>query len=214
MDVALSGSGCRIDDHVMHARPIRSSSVVPSADPGGSLAPWQEEGDPPGRDDGRPALSLVDDLTGLPDGRFFALSLEIELARCRRLGLPLAMAIVGLGADDLVRDAARVLLARTRRMAVICRHDERAFAVLLPETTAAGARLFAEGIVGALLGGGRPVAASVGVSSFPDGATTSDALVRGAEDALHAARQAGSNRVAVWAGPGIGRCGPSRVPAP
>jgi predicted signal transduction protein with EAL and GGDEF domain len=46
--------------------------------------------------------------------------------------------------------------------------------------------------------------ASLGVAPFSEGAATSDELVRGARDAFLAAKEAGKNRAALWAGPGVG----------
>ena len=90
----------------------------------------------------------------------------------------------------------------------MCRYDESEFAVLLVETPLHGARAYAQRIIDTLAAWRftreQRVTVSVGVSSCPDGAVTSAALFRGAQEALEAARQAGRNRVALWMGPGVG----------
>src|SRR2546427_162782 len=79
------------------------------------------------------------------------------------------------------------------------------FAILLVETSKAGARLYADRIRQVVatcpFSHGKPVTASFGVASLPDDeATNSEDLFRAADEALYAAKRAGKNQVAA-AGP-------------
>jgi diguanylate cyclase (GGDEF)-like protein len=169
----------------------------------------------------------IDDVTGLHDRRFLAARLEDEVARCRRFGHPLSLVLLELeedqgdgpsrAAEETLREAAQILLQGTRSIDVIARHDGGEFGVLLVETPLAGACAYAERIADTLSRSswshGRPMTASFGVSSLAHFADTSDDLVRGVEEALQAARRAGKNRIAVWAGAGIARGAEREVPA-
>ena len=76
------------------------------------------------------------------------------------------------------------------------------FAVLLVETSKAGAWLYADRIRYVLpthrFSHGRRVTASFGIASLPeDVAPSPDDLIRAADEALYAAKRAGKNRVSV-----------------
>lgn len=94
------------------------------------------------------ARLVLDPETGLANPRGYELELGREVARASRTGRPLSVVVVGLsdGADTTTSGEARTvdgfarLLTRvTRRSDISCRRSDREFAVLLPETGAAGA---------------------------------------------------------------------------
>jgi diguanylate cyclase (GGDEF)-like protein len=98
---------------------------------------------PPGRDD----------LTGVRDRDGYEAELEREIARARRGERPLALAILDLGdlsearvraghaeVDRLLQDFAELLVRVTRTTDTVCRRRGEEFGILLPETTATGAR--------------------------------------------------------------------------
>jgi diguanylate cyclase (GGDEF)-like protein len=92
------------------------------------------------------------------------------------------------------------LLKHSRGINVICRYGGDEFAVLLVETSKAGARLYADRIRQVLathpFAHGRRVTASFGVASLPeDVAPATEELIRAADEALYAAKRAGKNRV-------------------
>jgi diguanylate cyclase (GGDEF)-like protein len=166
-------------------------------------------------------VSCTDDVTGLPDERGFSLRIEEEMARCRRFGHPLSVVLLDLDdfasvngdlsrqdADETLRGVAQILLKGSRAVDIVSRLGVDEFAILLVETSRGGAEVYAERIVDTLaaasFGHGRRVTASLGVASLPEGAATSDELVQGARAALLAAKAAGKNCVALWAGPGVG----------
>jgi diguanylate cyclase (GGDEF)-like protein len=93
-----------------------------------------------------------DGLTGLPNRRSWDDLLDRELARARRTGRPLSMALLDLdhfkafndrhghlAGDDLLRTAAIVWKAQLRGGDVLARWGGEEFALLFPETSAAEA---------------------------------------------------------------------------
>jgi len=85
---------------------------------------------------------------------------------------------------------------------VVCRYGGEEFAILLSQTHQQHALGVAEKLRKLVEGWQfpgvpRPVSISVGVASFPDHGTTRDELVKAADGALYAAKQAGRNRVRV-----------------
>jgi diguanylate cyclase (GGDEF)-like protein len=162
--------------------------------------------------------SFKDDVTGLYNRRFFSLRLEEELSRFRRFNHPLSVVLLDLDGfkavnddfghavgDATLRDVAQILMKHSRGINVVSRYGGDEFAVLLVETSKAGARLYADRIREMLstfpFSHGRPVTASFGVASLPDDeAATTDELFRLADEALYAAKRAGKNQVAVAPG--------------
>jgi len=83
----------------------------------------------------------------------------------------------------------------------VSRYGGDEFAVLLVETSKAGARLYADRIREVVakypFSHGKVITASFGVASLPDDeAATAEDLFRAADEALYAAKRAGKNQVA------------------
>src|SRR5213076_3176605 len=100
--------------------------------------------------------AFKDGETGLYNRRFFSMRLEGEVSRHRRLNLPVSVVLLHLDGLDRLRDevgraasqevsrtVAEVLLRHTRGVNVLARYDSELFAVVLVETSLAGARLYA-----------------------------------------------------------------------
>src|SRR5438093_1461870 len=107
--------------------------------------------------------------------------------------------------DETLREIAQILMKQSRGINVVSRYGGDEFAILLVETSKAGARLYADRIRQVVatcpFSHGKPVTASFGVASLPDDeATNSEDLFRAADEALYAAKRAGKNQVAA-AGP-------------
>jgi diguanylate cyclase (GGDEF)-like protein len=163
--------------------------------------------------------SFKDDVTGLYNRRFFSVRLEEEMSRYRRFSHPVALVLMDLDGfkavndemghvvgDETLRDIGQVLIKHSRGINVVSRYGGDEFAVLLVETSKAGARLYADRIRQIIatypFSHGRPITASFGIASLPDDeATTSEDLFRAADDALYAAKRAGKNQVAAAAAP-------------
>ena len=158
--------------------------------------------------------SFKDEVTGLYNRRFFTMRLNEELARYRRFNHPASVVLLDLDGfkavnddlghavgDETLRDIAQILQKHSRGINVVSRYGGDEFAILLVETSKAGARLYAERIrqvIGSFpFSHGKPITASFGVASVPDdeSATVED-LFRAADEALYAAKRAGKNQVA------------------
>jgi diguanylate cyclase (GGDEF)-like protein len=158
--------------------------------------------------------SFKDELTGLYNRRFFFVRLEEEISRHRRFGHPVAVVLFDLDGfkevndeqghiigDETLRDIGQVLMRYSRGINVVSRYGGDEFAILLVETSKAGASLYAERIRQILSGHpyahGMRLTASFGVASLPeDAAATAEDLVRVADEALYVAKRGGKNQVA------------------
>ncbi len=166
-------------------------------------------------------FSFRDEVTRLYNRRFFSIRLEEEVSRYRRFNRPVSMALLDLDAfkvindelghgagDDTLREVGELLLRYSRGINVICRYGGDEFAVLLVETSKAGARNYAERIRRVIechpFSHGRSVTASFGVASIPeDVAPAADELVRAADEALYGAKRSGKNHVSGCGGRGV-----------
>jgi diguanylate cyclase (GGDEF)-like protein len=163
--------------------------------------------------------SFKDEVTGLYNRRFFSLRLEEELSRYRRFNHPVSVVLLDLDGfkavnddfghavgDDTLRDIAQILMKHSRGINVVSRYGGDEFAVLLVETSKAGARLYADRIREVVakypFSHGKVITASFGVASLPDDeAATAEDLFRAADDALYAAKRGGKNQVAATGSP-------------
>jgi diguanylate cyclase (GGDEF)-like protein len=159
--------------------------------------------------------AMLDPLTGTANRRGFERALEVELERSTRRGHPCALIIVDLDDFKLVNDRyghgvgdeVLVMLADRLRDSVrsadtVARLGGEEFALLLPETSLAGALAVAERARSAfatsglrLKGGERlTVTASFGAADFP-ASPDRTALMRDADQALYTAKRLGKDRV-------------------
>jgi len=163
--------------------------------------------------------AIRDPLTGLFNRRYMQESLDRELRRAKRRRTPMGVIMIdidhfkrfndtfGHEAGDLVlRELAGALGRTTRGSDVASRYGGEEFLVLLPECPFEAAMRRAERMreeVAKLelrygdkpLG---PVTVSLGVAVFPDHTKESEELLRCADEALYAAKQAGRNRVVAY----------------
>lgn len=158
--------------------------------------------------------SFKDEVTGLYNRRFFTVRLEEELSRHRRFNHPVAIVLFDLDGfkavndeqghavgDETLRDIGQILMKHSRGINVVSRYGGDEFAILLVETSKAGARLYADRIRQIIssypYSHGKRITASFGVASLPDDdAHTAEDLVRAADEALYIAKRAGKNQVA------------------
>ena len=163
--------------------------------------------------------SFKDEVTGLYNRRFFSLRLEEELSRYRRFNPPVSVVLLDLDGfkavndefghtvgDDTLREVAQILMKHSRGINVVSRYGGDEFAVLLVETSKAGARLYADRIREVVakypFSHGKVITASFGVASLPDDeAGTAEDLFRAADEALYTAKRAGKNQVAASPSP-------------
>jgi len=163
--------------------------------------------------------SFKDEVTGLYNRRFFSLRLEEELSRYRRFNHPVSVVLLDLDGfkavnddfghtvgDETLKEIAKILMKHSRGINVVSRYGGDEFAVLLVETSKAGARLYADRIREVVskypFSHGKVITASFGVASLPDDeAGTAEDLFRAADEALYAAKRAGKNQVAATPSP-------------
>ena len=169
-------------------------------------------------------LAVQDELTGVPNRRYFNWLLGREWGRAARDGRPLGLILADVDHFKAFNDRyghpagdaclARVAAALTRQVHrsadAVCRYGGEEFAVVLPNTDAGGAATVAEGMRAAVADLGlehagsphRRVTASLGVAvTVPRPGTSSEDLVRAADEALYRAKAAGRNRVVMANGP-------------
>ncbi|MGY4535234.1 diguanylate cyclase (GGDEF)-like protein [Pseudomonas sp. TE3786] len=165
------------------------------------------------------ALSLTDALTGIANRRHFDEVLEQEWARAKRIGSPLALAILDVdwfklyndhyghpAGDACLRQVAQTLAASVCRASdLVARYGGEEFVFLAPMTDAAGAQAMARKVLQAVAELALPhdfsplghVSVSVGVVSLlPSADSTPQALLQHADAALYQAKKQGRNRVA------------------
>jgi len=162
-------------------------------------------------------LAVTDGLTGLYNHRHFHERLSLEVERSARNGLPLSLLMVDVdhfkhyndhhghpAGDEVLRHVARLLSEGRRANDVVARYGGEEFSVILIDTAKFTGAKVAERLRERVAtydfahSGDQPggcLAISLGVATFPDDATTAEALVRAADDALYAAKRAGRNRV-------------------
>jgi two-component system cell cycle response regulator len=158
-----------------------------------------------------------DQLTGLLTKESLYLALELELARCSRYSLPLAVLMMDLDRFKSVNDLhghlmgshvlaeVGALIRRSIRTAdVAARYGGEEFVAYLSETNLVGAAQAAERIRTeiethpfTLDGTTIPVTISIGIAGAPEHGRDIRALVGRADRALYRAKKSGRNRVCI-----------------
>ena len=156
-----------------------------------------------------------DALTGLLNhGRFWS-GLEEEVKRSLRYERPVSVIMIDIDhfkryndrhghieGDAALIGVAKAIAASARTHDVVARYGGEEFAVILPETAASGAAIFAEKIRGTIESAGfgnkraSELTISAGVATLPEDGEESAALVRRADNRLYRAKASGRNRVA------------------
>lgn len=161
--------------------------------------------------------SLRDPLTGLYNRRYLDESLQREVLRCQRRGLPLAVLMLDVdhfkafndhhghaAGDALLGAIGHTLQASTRSEDLVCRYGGEEFTIVLVETAAADAARRAEEIRAAIAGTTvkhlkqslGPCTASIGMAMLPGNGLTPAELLEAADAALYRAKAQGRDRVA------------------
>jgi diguanylate cyclase (GGDEF)-like protein len=158
--------------------------------------------------------SREDALTGVANRRHFDERLTAEIERAQRYAHPLCLLLIDLDHFKRINDSAghaagdAVLLRAAREMAqharatdFLARIGGEEFALLLPEQGTDGAQVVAEHLREAIaavdygaIAPGLHVTASIGIAMLREGEGR-DPLLRRADTALYAAKNAGRNRV-------------------
>ena len=162
--------------------------------------------------------SIRDPLTGLYNRRYLEETLERELTRARRAGLPVAVIMADLdhfkkindfygheAGDYVLQMIARTLQRSVRSDDIVCRYGGEEFTVIMPGLSPEKAQTRAELMLESvrrleLIYGGtaiQGVTISAGVASFPEGGDRWPEIIQAADLALLRAKQEGRNRVVV-----------------
>jgi diguanylate cyclase (GGDEF)-like protein len=160
--------------------------------------------------------AIRDGLTGLFNRRYMEETLERELHRVTRLGIPLGLAMLDLdhfkkyndtfghhAGDELLRALGRLIRSQIREDDIACRYGGEEFLIIMPgasrqvtlersEQLRQCVKQLHEMHPGQFL---HPITISIGLAIFPDNSSSGDNLIQAADAALYRAKKAGRNRV-------------------
>ncbi len=155
-----------------------------------------------------------DPLTGMLNRRGFRELLDLELERSHRGEAAMAVLVGDIDrfkevndrsghhvGDAVLQRAAAVLESSRRQIDVAARVGGEEFALVLPDTDAAGAYVLAERLRCAFQeefsGDPIPITISFGIAGLPTHGETAGALLRAGDEALYGAKENGRNRTVI-----------------
>lgn len=160
-------------------------------------------------------LATIDGLTGLYNHRAFQERLETEIERAKRFGSKVSLLMMDIDffkklndtyghslGDEVLKRISCKIVDNIRNIDFAARYGGEEFAVILPETPLEGALVTAERIRTSIkdyrISHGESlisVTISIGVSTYPDYATSRKDLIGKADSALYQAKRSGRDRV-------------------
>src|SRR5271166_1788926 len=163
-------------------------------------------------------LSITDDCTGLYNARHLFTVLAEEVHRSERFGYEFSLLFLDLDhfkrvndqhghlvGSNLLSQVGQALREHLRLVDAAFRYGGDEFAILLPQTSKDAALFVARRLMAVFqtqswLAGEAPdisLRASVGIASYPEDATTPQAIVHRADEMMYQVKQAGRNNIAV-----------------
>jgi diguanylate cyclase (GGDEF)-like protein len=160
--------------------------------------------------------SIRDPLTGLFNRHFMQITLEKEMARCKRKQNTLGVLMLDVdhfkmfndrfghsAGDSVLQSVAAVLQTSVRTEDFVCRYGGEEFIVVFPEISAVAALERAEGIRRMVAdlenrfeaSSNLAITISIGIALYSGDGTDAGELVRRADQALYRAKNSGRNRV-------------------
>ena len=152
--------------------------------------------------------SFVDPLTRLWNRRRLRLFVDMLIPASRRSGQPFCIILMDLdhfkkynderghqAGDELLITVSRIIQSCAREQDLVVRYGGEEFLVVLPNTALDDARGVADRILNTVRGMTR-VTISAGLDEFAEGADI-DSMIRRADEALYAAKQAGRDRLKI-----------------
>ncbi len=162
-------------------------------------------------------LTIIDDLTGVYNYRYFAAKIDEEKRRAARYDQPLALIMIDIDwfkrfndnyghevGNQVLIGLSAVIKRCVRDVDILCRYGGEEFIIILPQTVEREAMQIAERIRSEVEsaefggGGGIPplkVTVSVGMTSFPENRRTEDEIINAVDQALYRAKGSGKNTV-------------------
>jgi len=163
--------------------------------------------------------AIHDPLTDLFNRRYLEETLPRDLYQAQRRNVPLSIVMLDLdgfkqfndsfghGAGDaLLREFGRALREQLRKSDIACRYGGDEFLLVLPDSSLADTqarleeiRIFLKGLpirYGEQVLG--MITLSAGIAQIPEHGTTTVELLRAADEALYAAKQAGGDRTVIY----------------
>lgn len=163
------------------------------------------------------ALSETDELTGVLNRRAFAAFSEHTVSMAQRYGRNFSVVMMDSDSlksindsygheagDELLRSMVAQAKLELRKADLLARYGGDEFILLMPDTSAEGARLTAERIRARIAAtplniGGKHVSttASMGVATYPDHGKDYERVFEAADNALYVSKSRGKDRVSV-----------------
>jgi diguanylate cyclase (GGDEF)-like protein len=166
-------------------------------------------------------LSLYDELTKLPLRRYFNQRFQEEFYRAERFKQPLALVWADVDyfkevndtyghqiGDKVLRETGRIILSNLRKIDFPCRYGGDEIIILLPQASGEEAKRLAQRLIQELSELRIPVpfsktkelriTLSIGVSTFPNDASTMEGLLEKADDALYWVKSHGRANIALY----------------
>lgn len=158
-------------------------------------------------------LADTDGLTQIANRRAFDAMLAREIDRSQRTGQSVSLLLLDIDhfkvlndthghqiGDEVLRELGALLKRRTRQMDLPARYGGEEFVVILPGCDEDIAFDIAERFRQAIAEAPTPVpiTVSIGVGTCPVDATDAPGLIKAADSALYASKEAGRNRVTVY----------------
>lgn len=162
-------------------------------------------------------LTIIDELTGTYNFRYFRTRLEDEQRRAARYGTPLSLIMVDIDwfktlndrfghqmGNIALKQLARVINQCVRDVDVVARYGGEEFIIILPQTATEETHRIAERIRRKVeqtefgpdaSGRPLPMTVSIGISCYPDNGRPEDDLFESVDQALYRAKGGGKNLV-------------------